>query len=44
MYENTQTILELANVERKIKTLTLSFEGSNEATLKERLDSFLYYV
>ncbi|MGC6175089.1 acyl-CoA dehydratase activase [Lacrimispora sp. 38-1] len=44
MYENTQTILELAGVKREIKTFTLSFEGSNEAALKERLDSFLFYM
>lgn len=44
MYENTQTIIELTDVKREIKTLTLSFEGSNEAALKERLESFLYYM
>lgn len=44
LYENTDTVLRL--LERKVAApvLHLSFDGTLEQGLQEKLDSFLYYL
>lgn len=44
MYENAQTVLNLAQNQTKVPVLSLSFEGTNDILAKERLNSFLYYI
>jgi predicted CoA-substrate-specific enzyme activase len=44
MYENAQTILNLTQNNSEIPLLSLSFEGTNDIGVKERLQSFLYYI
>lgn len=44
MYENVQTILNLAQTKSDIPLLYLSFEGTNNIGQKERLKSFLHYI
>jgi len=44
MYENTQTVLTLLSIGSACPTITMSFEGVGSIALKERLESFLYYV
>lgn len=44
MYENTQTILEITGNENPIPALTLSFEGTNDSSNRDKLKSFLYYI
>ncbi len=44
MYENTQTVLNLIYEENTCPTLALSLEGTNDIALKEKLESFLFYI
>ncbi len=43
-YENAQTIMNLFEKKSNLPAISLSFEGTNQESIREKLQSFVYYL